>query len=469
MEKILGLIVGIMLSLCVMADEWYDETTGFTWYYTISGDGAKLTGCSPKEGQIPPLPSILGGKPVTHIGGGSWDGSAFKGLKGSLIIPDSVRIIDNYAFRFCSGFTGSLTIPNSVTTIGFRAFDCCSGFTGTLTISDGVTIIESSAFYECSGFTGSLTIPDSVTSIEGSAFYGCTGFNGLLTIGGSVTSIGSHAFTNCSGIKLLFMKGIPPTGFISSQLGMKKISYSFEYGAEWQKFLKDNGGLIYDAGYIQSNAQTVSIVSSKIRETDPTVMDVVYKVTSSQPTVKVRALAFKDGVRSFANVVRPETFIEGTDANIGDGIVPNVEHKLSWKVSADWQETLAKVKFEVLAIEDGLLPLELTTLPKTDSQPKMEVSWNVMFDDWVFDALMWLYADKDLGLTLANGVLKNGNVRLADGASVSKTMYDATVYVYGKMGYELLQGDRLEYARQMLRRNLPGVSQAQYAVKVIEE
>jgi hypothetical protein len=37
------------------------------------------------------------------------------------------------------------------------------------------------------------------------------------------------------------------------------------------------------------------------------------------------------------------------------------------------------------------------------------------------------------------------------------------------MGYELLQGERLEYARQMLRRNLPGVSQAQYAVKVIEE
>ena len=99
----------------------------------------------------------------------------------------------------------------------------------------------------------------------------------------------------------------------------------------------------------------------------------------------------------------------------------------------------------------------------------MEVSWNAVLGCWVFDALMWLYADKDLGLTLSNGVLKNGDTRLADGASVSKTMYDATVYVYGKMGYELLQGERLEYARQMLRRNLPNISVAQYAVKVIEE
>ena len=448
MKKIIGLMFGVMLSLYVMADEWYDETTGFTWYYTISGDGATLTGCSPKEGNLPPLPSNLGGKPVTHIGGGTViRGSAFKGLTGSLIIPNGVTTIAEFAFNGCSGFTGSLTIPDSVTTIDSNAFYGCSGFTGSLTIGSSVTTIGGYAFSGCSGFTGSLTIPDSVTTIEYGAFEGCSGLSNEM-----------------------FVMGDPPEGFKkNSKLWGKKISYLPENGAAWQKFLRDNNGLSYDAGYIRSNAQTVSIVSSKIRETDPRVMDVVCKVTSSQPTVKVRTLAFKDGVRSFANVVRPETFIEGTDTNIGDGVAANVEHKLSWKVSADWKETLAKVKFEVLAIEDTLIPLELTTLPKTDSQPKMEVFWNVMFDSWVFDALMWLYADKDPGLTLTSGVLKNGDVRLADGASVGKTMYDAMVYVYGKMGYELLQGERLEYARQMLRRNLPDVSQAQYAVKVIEE
>ena len=53
------------------------------------------------------------------------------------------------------------------------------------------------------------------------------------------------------------------------------------------------------------------IVSSQVRSNDPTVLDVVYKVTSDKPTVNVRALAFEDGERSFWKVVRPETFIDG--------------------------------------------------------------------------------------------------------------------------------------------------------------
>lgn len=396
---------------------------GYTWFYSTNKLGtAQINNVTPKIGVDLIIPKELDGFPVVDI--------------------------SNYIFRdqygTGGGFTGVLELPESITSIGL------SVFTG------------------CSSLKGALIIPDNVTTIGAGAFQGCSGFTGALTLGRKVSRIGDYAFYNCSGLNKVIAKCSPPIGFKDrSGLWGKKITYCSEYGEAWNQVLK--GFDMYNAGPMQFDAQTISIVSSKIRETDPTVMDVVYKVTSSQPTVKVRALAFKDGVRSFANVVRPETFIEGTDANIGDGVAANVEHKLSWKVSADWKETLAKVKFEVLAIEDTLLPLELTTLPKTDSQPKMEVSWNVMFDSWVFDALMWLYADKDLGLTLTSGVLKNGDVRLADGASVGKTMYDATVYVYGKMGYELLQGERLEYARQMLRRNLPNISVAQYAVKVIEE
>ena len=141
MKKIIGLIFGVMLSLYAIADEWYDESTGCTWYYKISGDAATLTGCSPKEGKLPPLPSMLGGK--------------------------IVKAIMHSAFRGCSGLTGSLTIPDSVTTIEGGAFSKCSGFTGSLTIPDSVTTIGENAFDGCSGFTGSLTIPDSVTTIGG--------------------------------------------------------------------------------------------------------------------------------------------------------------------------------------------------------------------------------------------------------------------------------------------------------------
>ena len=107
-------------------------------------------------------------------------------------------------------------------------------------------------------------------------------------------------------------------------------------------------------------ATTPAIISSQVRANDPTVLDVVYRVTSDKSTVNVRALAFEDGERSFWKVVRPETFIDGTAANIGDNIAANVNHTLSWKVSSDWATDLAKVKFEILTSDMGQLPLDFS-------------------------------------------------------------------------------------------------------------
>lgn len=223
----------------------------------------------------------------------------------------------------------------------------------------------------------------------------------------------------------------------------------------------------------------VVIVSSKIRENDPSVMDVIYRVNSSAERVKVRALAFESngGVyRSFAHVIRPETFIEGTSVNIGDAIVPNVEHTLSWRVSSDWTTKLAKVKFEVLALAGELMPLETMTIPVSDQYEKMEIVWNKLEGyssstcDQMFNALLWMYADKEPGLTLTNGQLKNGDVILAIGDRVDGTYrrfycYDegrfsvlyllpsANVlqYILSKMGYSLLVGDALAYVNQETR------------------
>ena len=188
--------------------------------------------------------------------------------------------------------------------------------------------------------------------------------------------------------------------------------------------------------------------------------------------MKVRALAFENGVRSFANIVRPEDFIadpEGneTKGNVGDAVTANVEHTLSWKVSSDWATRLAKVSFEVLATEDDILPLELMTIPGTAAHPETwQISWNYITVDKSFEALLWLYADRDLGLTLRDGVLYNGDTRLCEGAQI-KQPYDALVYIYGKMGFTLLDGDALDYVREATRFNLPDKSGRQYAYRVV--
>ena len=114
----------------------------------------------------------------------------------TLVIPDTVTSIGNYAFRDCSGLT-SVIIPDSVTNIGLQAFSGCSGLTS-MTIPDSVTSIGGAAFSGCSGLT-SVTIPDGVTSIGGGAFSGCSGLT-RVTIPDGVTSIGNSAFSGCSGL-----------------------------------------------------------------------------------------------------------------------------------------------------------------------------------------------------------------------------------------------------------------------------
>lgn len=209
------------------------------------------------------------------------------------------------------------------------------------------------------------------------------------------------------------------------------------------------------SGYIREKPPRPVVISAAMRASDPTVMDVVYKVISDRPTANVRALAFQDGQRSFAKVLRPMTFIEGTETNLGPNVAANIEHKLSWKVSADWDTDLAHVAFEVLAADgDATLPLELVTIPAAGGHEAMQVSWNAQNDEDLFNALLWRYAGGESDLTLTNGVLKTGDVTLVNGEAVS---YGAAHrYLFGKMGYGVLAGGDLAHARAALRRGLPG-------------
>jgi hypothetical protein len=138
-------------------------------------------------------------------------------------------------------------------------------------------------------------------------------------------------------------------------------------------------------------------------------MDIDYRVNDpDDATVKVRALAFIDGVRSFANVVRMTAFVEGTDAHIGDVVPANTDLSLTWDIPVDWDIDLAEVTVEIMAKDDrGLLPFDWITIPATESpeHPEVTISLNSPTDADVLDALFWMYADGDPWLTIVDGVL----------------------------------------------------------------
>lgn len=130
---------------------------------------------------------------IKGIGGG-----AFYDCKNvtSIILPNSVNIIDVCAFQFCSGLT-TITIPESVSVIGGSAFNACTNL-ASITIPYNVHKIGIYTFRNCRNMN-SVSLPNSITEIGWGAFQGCENLTSI-TIPDGVTIIGQDAF-NASGLK----------------------------------------------------------------------------------------------------------------------------------------------------------------------------------------------------------------------------------------------------------------------------
>jgi hypothetical protein len=124
----------------------------------------------------------------------------------SIIIPNSVISIGNWAFSYCYGLT-SITIPNSVISIGSSAFYVCKGLTRVI-IPNSVKRIGQCAFYECAKLT-SIIIPNSVKRIGSDIFSGCSGLKEIHNNNAVPQRASSNCFykINTATCKLYIPKG----------------------------------------------------------------------------------------------------------------------------------------------------------------------------------------------------------------------------------------------------------------------
>lgn len=249
-------------------------------------------------------------------------------------------------------------------------------------------------------------------------------------------------------------------GGLASGAAYQGIWFQTDADATWRPIADDGSGMLLRTG---PDYCGVEILSARMRPSDPTILDIVYKVTSAKETVKVRALAYEDGKRSFATAVPVLTFADGTGANVGDAVVANVAHTLSWQVAADWATDLSKVRFEVMVVEDEILPLHFVTIPATADHASVKYSDTEVTQAAVLNALLWLYASQDDDLTLTNGKLSSPYFVVADGATI-KNEAQTVSWLYQKMGYGTLGGKNLEYVNATARLNLSPSGIRQFAV-----
>lgn len=164
------------------------------------------------------IPSTINGVTVTTIGVYAFAGSKYNiPYLTSVVIPDSVTILEDDAFEFCGNLT-SINIPDSVTSIGCKCFRYCTSLSN-IDVGDGVMDIGEKAFQYCTTLTDviigdkvayigqeafrytlltNITMGSNVVTIDSWAFAECNFSN--ITLPDSLTSIGDYIFNNCDSL-----------------------------------------------------------------------------------------------------------------------------------------------------------------------------------------------------------------------------------------------------------------------------
>ena len=204
-------IVGIAISLIAVGVISYTNTsdaadtyTDGNWTFTVDGTNATIISNTETGVANLNIPSTVTADGNTYTVTGIGDGTSSivnnENLTANcvVVIPNTVTIINGYAFRYCTKIS-DITLPTSLTIIGNRAFQGCTNLALT-SLPDGVTSIGSRAFMDCTNLV-LTSLPDSVTSISSYAFHNCTSL-ALVSLPSGLTSIGDSTFQNCTNLAL---------------------------------------------------------------------------------------------------------------------------------------------------------------------------------------------------------------------------------------------------------------------------
>ena len=186
--------------------------------YAVSGGQAVILAADASVTGDVTVPSTLGGAPVGAIGIG-----AFRGKTGlsSVTLPDSVSLIDEWAFAGCINLR-RVSFGAAQQPFPENAFADCVSLTeltfaenaeGFLTSSDGVvfTADMTELVYAPRSLSGDYTVPAAVRRVCPFAFAGCALLRSV-TMPAPLSSIGASAFRGCTALAAVDFTGAAQIG-----------------------------------------------------------------------------------------------------------------------------------------------------------------------------------------------------------------------------------------------------------------
>ncbi len=294
--------LNIPSSVSFIGDEAFVGCTGINGKLTIEGNGSTYIGTH-AFGSCTGISAIELKEGIAAINAGAFYNCS--GIKGDLILPDSLQFLSSYAFASCSGLDGTLKLPNGLKTIDRNVFDGCSGLSGELVIPSSVQTINNNAFLNMSNIT-SIVVGENVTtlgtSLSDSAlpFYGMSGVETITFKGKTVPKAyynsehkDANQFASMSKLKAVYVPAVAYSDYVSAfdsyidpsiisyntlELGVENLkvvaSYNNTIKLSWAKHVDDSIeeyvilrgsqeiARTYDCSYVDTNLEPGSYVYS---------------------------------------------------------------------------------------------------------------------------------------------------------------------------------------------------------------
>lgn len=221
-------VQSVIAPLTAYAEESYTEGSNDQFYYQKYADHVVITSGKTMEMDTLEIPESIDGVPVTEIGIYAFELCTMK----TLILPDSIKVIESYTFEDCPNLT-SVKLPANIEYIGFHAFEDCEKL-ATVEFPDHLVktanftfdntpwleeqrkkdplVIINDAVIDGRTCEGDVKIPSNVKYVAAGAFQRNDKITSCVIPAG-VTEIASEIFWYCANLTSVELKGSETIAF----------------------------------------------------------------------------------------------------------------------------------------------------------------------------------------------------------------------------------------------------------------